>query len=127
MAILIETRIPFPTQAASATGDEHAALTFAGRLLAAYWAPETAAAADGTNNAAITLETSDGAGGSWSTVGALDTVSVGMVLGTSREMTLSGGGREVPTGGQLRLTKSVNNTGAVIHGVLSVLVEKPAS
>jgi len=121
---LAQIDIAFPSVGAGSTDEVYAAVPFRCRPVAAYWAPATAAAANATNYATITLASNDGAGGSYTSLGTLTTATVAMAVDTSRSLSMSGAGQAIPIGGMIKVAKTEAGTGAIIHGTMSVLVEK---
>ncbi len=117
--------LDFPSTAAGTDDDFSVAVPGIGsfRVTAAYWSPDTAAALDGTNFATITLASNDGAAGAFTALGTLTTETVAMAKGTTRAITLTGDGRYVSQGDVLRLAKTEDGTGALIHGHLTIVLE----
>lgn len=100
------------------------------RIDEAWFAPATAAAAHASNYIDLDLSTNKTADPTTftafaSTLTTDSDTSVGMVLGTSREFTLTNtAAREVVQGEQIKLAKADPGTGAVLDGTLALLLTK---
>ena len=119
--------IHFDSVAANTDEDREFAWPFPGkwRIDKVLVAPSTTAGADGTDYTTVTLETNDGAGGSYTTFGSLSTETVALTIGTSRERTMvATAAREVDQGDCLRVGKTDSGTGAVFDGGVTVLASR---
>lgn len=107
-----------PTTAADTEDEWYLAQPFPGlwRVEFAYWVPDTAVAANGTNYRTWTVKRNTiAAPTTWTDIGTLSTATTGDVIGTSRPVTLSGN-RELAQGEQLQFEKRDPGTGALAHG-----------
>lgn len=80
------------------------------------------AAANGTNYKTITLVNNDGAAGSDTTIGTVDTSATGFTAKVGRTMTLTAANQVVAAGQQLEVAVAVAGTGVALTG-LSVIVK----
>lgn len=119
-----------PSTAADTEDEWYVALPGRGtwRILEAKFAPATAVAANDTNYITITQSTNASAASTtWTTIGTITTQVTGgaaMVIGTTRDITLSGAGLEIGEGQQIRVEKDDPGSGAILDGTFTWLLEK---
>lgn len=98
------------------------------RLTELWFAPQTAAAIDGTDFMTINITTNDGAGGADSSNVAshnTDTGGTALVLKTSVDLALSGDlDLEVAQGGQVKFAKVETASGVIWEGQYFAVFEK---
>ena len=90
-----------------------------------FAAPSTATAANATNYTTVSLSANDGGGGSYRSLGSLDTSTVALAVGTSRELTMNAAvSAEVDQGDILRVGKADAGSGAVFDGGVTILASR---
>lgn len=118
-----------PTTAADTTDEWYITQPFPGtwRLIAARFAPATAVAVHETNYIDVAISTNDGAAGSDVAVGSFGTNAAGggaLVLKTTRSITLSGAGLDLPQGYQIKVAKTDPGSGAILDGTFTFALTK---
>jgi hypothetical protein len=123
--------IPIGAAAAGANETVHAANPFPGtwRIKAIKIVPDTTAAANDTNYATVTITTNNGAGGSFGSAIVTQTTQVtggiGLTTGTTLDLTLTESALlELSEGEQVRVAKTYAASGAVVDGLVVVMLEK---
>ncbi len=122
--------LAIPSTAADTTDEWYLAMPARGkwRILEAKFAPATALAANDTNYVQWDLSTNDGAAGAFTAIGAITSQVTGgaaMVVGTTRDVTLSGGtALELTEGQQIKVAKTDPGSGGVGDGTWTFCLEK---
>lgn len=117
-----------PTQSANATDEWYVAVPWKGkwRLTAAYFAPATAVAIDGTDYLTSTITKNDGAAGSDSSAIASHNTNTGgtaLVLKTSIALTLTQIS-DFTTGEQIKVAKTLAASGKILDGTYTFVFDK---
>lgn len=116
----------FPSVAAGTPVDYDIPFDFPGswQLESFAYSPNTADAADATNHTVLTVETMDVVANLVACTGTITNATVAFVVGTARRATLSGTARFVTRGDTIRIAKTEEGTGGIMHGVVSILCRK---
>lgn len=124
-----------PTTAADTTDEWYITCPFPGtwRIIGVEFAPATAVTADNTNYCLVVLSTNSArASTTWTALGSISTeitgtapaVGAAMVIGTARNIPVSGAGVDISQGRQIRVVKTDPGTGAVLDGTFTFALEK---
>jgi hypothetical protein len=117
----------FPSVAAGTPVDYDIPFPFPGAWQIESWAysPNTADAADATNYTVLTLETMEAVANLAAVGGTITNATVAFVVGTARRVTAPTGSARFITGGDtIRVAKTEEGTGGIMHGVVSIVVRK---
>ena len=122
--------IPIGAAAAGANETVHACNPYPGtwRIKAIKIVPDTTAAAHDTNYATVTITTNESAGSFGSAVVTQTTQitgGIGLTIGTTLDLTLTESDLlELGEGGQIKVAKTYAASGAVVDGLIVVMLEK---
>jgi hypothetical protein len=116
----------FPSVAAGTPIDYDIPFPFPGawQLESVHYGPCTADAADATNHTVITVETMNVVANLAACGGTITNATVAFVVGTARRATLTGDARFVSLGDTVRIAKTEEGTGGILHGVVAIVCRK---
>lgn len=118
-----------PTTAADTDDQWYIACPFPGtwRIISAQFAPATAVTAHDTNYHTVVLATNGGvASTTWTDFGTFSTTVAGLghVLGTVRDIAVSGAGQTISKGRQIRVSLTHPGSGQILDGTFTFALEK---